>query len=90
MREKQVIGENGKPITVRVVMSGEYQLPNEGFIRKQIAINRMRQLIPDYKYLAHSQRRKERILMGIVICRHCFYPQKIENTECCFCENPIN
>lgn len=89
MQEKGIIDEDGSIITVRVVMSEDYQMPQEGFIRKQIAKMRLSQMIPDYDNLTQFERRKRRHQRGITICRICQYPQPIENTICCFCEEKL-
>ena len=90
MRTERIIDENGKPIMFRVVMSGEFHMPQEGFIRKQIARNRLNYIIPDYDMLSKFTKRRYRLEIGIVICKLCQYPQPIENTICCFCEEELN
>ena len=86
MREEQIVGADGKTIRIRVVMSGDYTMPEEGFIRKQIAKNRIKEFIPDYETLNLHERKKQRHKFGITYCAHCGYPQPIENKICCFCE----
>lgn len=89
MREEQIIGADGKTIRIRVVMSGEMTMPDEGFIRKNIAKERLIHLIPGYKEAANVIKPKLLKEHGIILCKDCNYPQPIENQKCCFCEELI-
>jgi hypothetical protein len=83
MQEKQIIGEDGKIITIRVVMSGEYFLPHNSAARLTIAQKRLSLIAPE----VNNVKFKKSYLkdFGIKYCINCKYPQPLENTYCCLC-----
>lgn len=87
MSEEPIVKEVNRPFIVR--MSGEYDLPQDGFMRKHIAMNRLYKIIPDYLDLTAHDKKKARLRHGIIMCSKCKYPQKIENKICCFCDQNV-
>jgi hypothetical protein len=87
MQDEPIIREVNRPFIVR--MSGDYEPPQEGFMRKHIAMNRLYKIIPDYLDLSAHDKRRARTRLGIVVCHRCKYPQKIENKVCCFCNENV-
>jgi hypothetical protein len=87
MQDEPITREVNKPFIVRV--SGDYEPPQEGFMRKHIAMNRLYKIIPDYLDLSAHDKKKARFNVGIVVCKRCKYPQPIENKICCFCNENV-
>ena len=91
MQSEQATGDDDKPTTIRVVMSGEYFMPYNNVAKMKIAQNRIAHISP-YVWSKHNSKNKRKVYAekGIRMCFCCSYPQPIENTICCFCENILS
>lgn len=87
MQDEPITREVDKPFIVR--MSGNYEPPQDKYIRKHVATERLHKIIPDYQNLNVNDKKKARFNVGIVVCKRCKYPQPIENKICCFCNENV-